>query len=229
MARSVFQLIDLDRTIFDTSMFAKALTDEINISEPGVGTKLDELFETAYEKEQTFFLLRYLRDERGDAWFEDLVARAMQKIDASSLLLDGVKERLVSADGASSHRPAWGIFTYGDEIDQRMKARLIGMEDVPLFLTDTPDKATVITSWKTTDGTFKLPEEFGGGVVDYITLEDDKIRAFKGLPDGSFGFWVTKNPDANALLAEVNGIDAPAKVVAVSDLSDVTRSIKKIL
>ena len=42
MKPSLFQLIDLDRTLFDTSRFVKAITDEIDILHPGVGTKLDE-------------------------------------------------------------------------------------------------------------------------------------------------------------------------------------------
>ena len=48
MSRNLFQLIDLDRTIFDTERFAKALTDEIEASEPGVGADLEARFEAAY-------------------------------------------------------------------------------------------------------------------------------------------------------------------------------------
>ena len=50
MKRNLFQLIDLDRTIFDTERFAKALTDEIEASEPGVGADLEARFEAAQER-----------------------------------------------------------------------------------------------------------------------------------------------------------------------------------
>ena len=228
-ARSVFQLIDLDRTIFDTSAFVKALTDEIDSTEPGVGTKLDELFEAAYEKEQTFFLLRYLREAYGDDEFEALVARVVKRIGASSLILPGVKKRLAATESLSAYRPAWGIMTYGDEIDQRMKTNLIGMETVPFLLSDTPDKGTVVASWKLPDGRFQLPEVFGGGIVDCVTLEDDKLRAFRGLPDGALGFWVTSSARADELLAEAATQGIPLTVHIVHDISATTPHIKKAL
>lgn len=225
MERRLFQLIDLDRTLFDTSRFAKALTDEIDLTEPGVGAQLDEEFEAAYKNEETFFLLRSLRETRGDEWFESLVERVVEKIGASSLILAGVKERLDTVDTVTSHRPSWGILTYGDEIDQRMKTQLVGFQNVPFLLTTTPDKGEVIDSWKQLDGTFQLPEEFGGGVVDHITLEDDKLRAFKGLPDGARGFWVTSDPSAEARLAEATTSGVIQNVMVVKDLSTVASKL----
>jgi len=229
MKPRIFQLIDLDRTLFDTSRFVKAITDEIDKTEPGVGTKLDELFEAAYTSDETFFLLRHLREERGDVEFEHLVARAVQKVGADSLLLKGASARLARVDTVSSYQPAWGILTYGDDIDQRMKARLIGMQDAPLLVAQTPDKSELIRSWQMPDGTFQLPQVFGGGVVDCITLEDDKLRAFNGLPKGAFGFWITSNPQADVMLAEGIHAGIPATVRAIKDVSYATELIQKML
>lgn len=187
---NVFQLIDLDRTLFDTAAFVKALTDEINLTHPGLGTQLDERFETAYAKEETFFLLRHLRHEKGDAWFEALVEQVIRKHGAQSFMLPGMRERLAFAEELSSASPSWGILTYGDKIDQLMKMRIIGLGDAAVYLTHTPNKAEVLGSWKTNDGTFKLPAAFGGGVVEQLTLEDDKHRAFYNLPTGVVGLWV---------------------------------------
>lgn len=229
MKPRIFQLIDLDRTLFDTSLFVKAITDEINKTEPGVGTKLDELFEAAYTSDETFFLLRHLRQEHGDAAFEALVARVVEVLGADALILDGVTARLAEVDELSSYQPAWGILTYGDDIDQRMKTRLIGMQDAPLLVAQTPDKSELIRSWQMPDGTFQLPQVFGGGVVDCVTLEDDKLRAFNGLPKGAFGFWITSNPQAGVMLAEGIHAGIPATVRAIKDVSHATEFIQKML
>lgn len=58
MKPDLFQLIDFDRVLFDTSKFVKLLTDDINVLYPGLGTELDERFEEAYKTEETFLFLR---------------------------------------------------------------------------------------------------------------------------------------------------------------------------
>jgi len=187
---SVFQLIDLDRTLFDTSKFVKAITDEVDEVQPGLGTELDERFEAAYQKEETFFLLRYLRHEKGDLWFEALIDRIVAKYGAEAFMLPGMHERLAFASEITDVVPAWGVLTYGDKIDQLMKMRLIGLEDAPVYLTHTPNKSEVIRTWQTQDGRFTLPPVFGGETVEMITLEDDKERAFYDLPKNVMGIWI---------------------------------------
>ncbi len=205
---NLFQLIDLDRTLFDTSKFAKAITDEVNILHPGMGTELDARFETAYKKEETFFLLRHLRHQMGDLWFEGLVARVIAKYGNDAFLLAGARERLAFADtlGVDS----WGILTYGDKIDQHMKLRLIGLGNARVYITRTPNKGEVINSWKTIDGRFQLPLAYGGGLVDTITLEDDKLRAFSNLPSGATGLWIaTPGKDVIASRTDMGGDIVP--------------------
>lgn len=218
-----FQLIDLDRTIFDTSRFAKAITDEIDKIEPGVGVEFDRKFEEAYEKKTTFFLLRYLRETRGDTWFEQTVERVVSQMGANSLYLAGVSERLARVDEYSSLRPSWGIITYGDDIDQRLKAQLIGLDTVPFFLADVVEKGYIAASWQQPDGTFRLPEVFGGGIADEVTLEDDKLIAFAGLPEHAYGFWVTplEADEAQAAIDDaVQRGEIPARVQAVRHIGE---------
>ena len=221
-----FQLIDLDRTLFNTSHFAKVLTEEINKSYPGVGSRLDEMFETAYQKGETFFLLRYLREFMGDEAFEKLVQQLVAREGEDAFWLPGAKERLVLAEEISSlESPAWGILTYGDEVDQQMKRTIIGLQNAPMLLTDTPDKAEVIRGWKTDDGRFTLPRELGGLAVDVLTLEDDKLRAFKDLPDGVHGVWVATGHGTDQKIPD----ELIGKVTAVSDLYASMEHIKRIL
>lgn len=218
MKPSVFQLIDLDRTLFDTSAFVKAITDEVNNTHPGLGTELDEQFEAAYQQEETFFLLRYLRQEQGDAWLEALVERVVKAHGAKAFVMPGVHERLEFADTVKTDGPAWGILTYGDEIDQLMKLRIMGLEDEPMCLTDTPDKGGVLQSWQNEDSTFQLPDSLGGERVDQLTFEDDKLRAFTNLPSNILGVWVKDiSPE------EVQAAAIPENVVYVPNLFESTK------
>ena len=196
MSSSFFQVLDFDRTLFDTSAFAKALTDEIDRTEPGMGTELDRQFEEAYSREETFFILRHLRQVKGDDWLETLVERIVAKNGAESFMLPYARERLAFADTVSSLRPAWGILTYGDEIDQLMKLRIAGLHDAPLVIAPTPDKGEILASWVDGDGRFTLPAAFGGETVDRISFEDDKLRAFVGAPKNVRGIWITQFGDA---------------------------------
>ena len=218
MSSSLFQILDFDRTLFDTSAFTKALTDEIDRTEPGMGAELDRQFEEAYSREETFFILRHLRSEKGDAWFEALVERVVAQKGAESLMLPGARERLAFADTLATAHPAWGILTYGDEIDQLMKLRIAGLQDAPLVIADTPDKGAIIASWQKSDGTFKLPDAFGGAVVERLTFEDDKLRAFVGLPENTHGIWITQFADATERInqAGLAGVVVPAAGLAES-------------
>lgn len=191
-----FQVIDLDRTLFDTPRFVRALTERIDRDEPGVGRHLYEQMEAAYKAGETFFLLRHLRQVNGDVWFEQLVASVIEEHGAEAFMLPGARGRIQIADSLSSARPSWGILTYGDDIDQRMKLAIAGLAGVPAIITQTEVKGTVIRSWQQPDGTFKLPEAYGGGVVDTVTLEDDKLRAFYDLPENASGIWLTEDETA---------------------------------
>ncbi len=213
----VFQLIDLDRTLFDTSKFVKALTDNLDTAHPEVGRELDRRFETAYKNDETFFLLRYLRKEHGDQWFNELVQKVIAKHGAAAFAMPGVSERIVLADMLGG----WGILTYGDTIDQELKCRIIGLEHAPMYVLDTPDKSAVIAKWKLPDGRFQLPKVFGGEVADIVTLEDDKHRAFTDLPDNTVGVWITP-PQSPIAFERVHGAMFSAR-----DLSESTELLKK--
>lgn len=203
--KEMFQLIDFDRTLFDTPRLVHLVTQEIEKQQPGFGSELEAKFEAAYREKITFFLFRYLRQSLGDDALESLVETVVAKEGAESLLLPGARERIALADKISDSRPSWGIMTFGDEIDQLMKIRLVGLASAPLLITDSPDKSEIIASWRQTDGTFLLPHAYGGGVVTHITLEDDKLRAFRNLPDGAQGIWVQVDQTVPIASDEIHG------------------------
>ncbi len=208
MTAKLFQVIDLDRVLFDTEKFANALTDELHRTKPVLAEKLRASFEAAYAKEETFFLLRVLREMMGDQ-FEIFVKKVVDAHGGGgAFLLPGASERLSFADTITKARPSAGILTYGDEIDQRMKLRIAGLSDVPTLLSPTPNKTDVLRSWQRSDGEFQLPEEFGGQIVARLTLEDDKLRAFDTTPDGVVGIWINEVSTAEAPqhIARVHGL-----------------------
>lgn len=214
--KRIFQLIDLDRTLFDTARFARLITEEINKLQPGFGDELELQFEAAYKKEETFFMLRFLRQRFGDTTFKQMVQRVVDREGAETFLLPHAKKRLDFADSISDITPSWGILTYGDPVDQHMKISVIGLSHAPLYIAETPDKGALIASWRQADGTFRLPESLTVESVDVLTFEDDKLRAFQGLPEEVTGIWITQYEDAHERMEAAKGI--PESVVPAKNL-----------
>lgn len=225
MTSNTFQLIDLDRTLFDTTALISAVLEAVAKSHPDVSAELEQQSKAAYEDERTFMLFRHLRERYGDNWFEALIADIIREKGAESFMLPGAHERLNAADSLTSARPSWGIFTYGDSIDQQMKIRIAGLEDAPVHIVEIADKGDLISSWQTAEGGFQLPDDLGGAVVDRITFEDDKLAVFKGVPEKLIGVWVTRREDAEARLSEAN----VANVVIARDLHESLRSLRERL
>lgn len=195
--RSLFQVIDFDRVLFDTEKFVYALTDALSATHPRVAKKLQESFDEAYAREETFFLLRSLRTMMGGKFIDFVNSVITAHGGGEAFLLPGASERLEFARSLSTEQPSIGILTFGDEIDQLMKINIAGLTGVPVLISPTPNKAEVLRSWKQANGTFRLPSEFGGHDVDTLTLEDDKRRAFENLPSGVYGIWVNGEQSEN--------------------------------
>lgn len=211
MKSNVFQLIDFDRTLFDTTLLIELFLETIEQDDPVLSAELRQRSEEAYKEERTFLVLRFLREHKGDAWVETFMHDVVESRGIESFMLPGARERLKAADELSAARPAWGILTYGDPADQLMKIRLAGLEEHPFHIVTVADKGGLIASWQKDDGTFQLPEEFGGGIVDQLTFEDDKLTVFQGTPLGLIGVWVTHREDARLRLVEA---DMPNVVIA---------------
>lgn len=216
MKTNTFQLIDFDRTLFDTTKLIEEFLAAIKEEDPKLSDELKVQSEEAYKEERTFFILRFLREHKGDTWVETFIHDIVERKGVDSFMLPGARERIKAADELSSARPSWGILTYGDPVDQLMKVRLAGLDAFPLHIVTVSEKGGLISSWQTEDGKFQLPEEFGGGIVDQLTFEDDKLSVFEGTPLGLIGVWVTHREDARLRLVES---ELPNVVIA-SDLHE---------
>jgi len=221
MSRKLFQVIDFDRTIFDTALFIEALTTYVDREHPGLGKGLKEAVEAAYKQEKTFFLLRYLREALGLKKFEALVDQVILENGSEAFFLPGARERLAMAESLTDARPAFGIVTFGDEVDQLMKIHAVKLDMVPVLVTKTPQKAEVVASWLTPTGYFRLPEVFGGTLVEEITIEDDKLRAFHDLPENVTGIWVMEDPGE-----KIN--DMPVGIHHVKNLRESIQLLKEL-
>lgn len=202
MSSNVFQLIDFDRTLFDTTGLIEELLTYIARTDPELSETIRTEGEAAYKEERTFLLLRYLRDHYGHDWLDQVIGEIVREKGSEYFILPGARERLQAADELTTARPSWGLLTYGDVEDQLMKIRIAGLEDAPAHIVGTNDKGGLISSWLMDDGRVQLPEDFGSGIVDGLTFEDDKLRVFADAPESLIGVWLTNAEDAEARLIE---------------------------
>ncbi len=187
--QTVFHILDLDRTLLDTSKLARTLKDLIARKDPSLAEAITAEAARHKQEKTSFFIFEYIAGHIGHDALNEYVHQLNYSVPASELLLPGASERIAFAKS----QPGWsvGILTYGSKRDQMIKLKLAGLHLERHLITDSPKKGDIITSWKLPNGKFKLPIEFGGHSVDCITLDDDKLVAFENLPDDVYGQWVT--------------------------------------
>lgn len=186
---TVFHILDLDRTLLDTSKLVHHLKEiiahhDVQLSKD-IGTEL-----TSYAQQQkSFFIFEFIAKRVGYDNLNKYINELNYNVPANGLLLPGASERIAFAKS----QPGWsmGILTYGSPHDQNIKLKLAGLQMERHFVTDEPRKGSLLASWKLPNGKYKLPVEFGGHTVDILTLDDDKLMAFTNLPEDVFGQWVT--------------------------------------
>ncbi len=184
----VFQAIDLDRTLFDTRKLEELSRELVVRLHPEVAVKAAEESQRHIEEGTSFFIFRFLRSELTKKEYTQFIIALKNSAAPHDFLLEGAGERLAFAHSNESWSA--GILTYGLPEDQYLKLELCGLDGVPFLTTHTANKGRVIASWQQPDGTFQLPPELGGRVVDVVTLEDDKPEAFVHLPMNTFGVLV---------------------------------------
>ena len=188
--QTVFQILDLDRTLLDTLKLAHHLKEVIARHDEGLAHEITRQVNLHAESHTSFFIFDFIAEHSGHEKLDRYVSELNYIAPASELLLPGASERI--AFGKS--QPGWsvGILTYGAKRDQVIKLKLAGLQMERALITDTPEKGNILASWKRPDGKYQLPIEFGGHAVDVLTLDDDKLAAFNGLPDDVYGQWVTQ-------------------------------------
>jgi len=186
---TVFHILDLDRTLLDTSKLAHHLKEIIARRDPELASAIGVQITQHLKDGTSFFIFQYIAEHIHHDQLERYINELNYIAPASELLLPGASERIAFAKS----QPGWsmGILTYGAPRDQKIKLKLTGLQMERHIITDTPKKGSIIASWKLPNGKYKLPIEFGGHTVDQLTFDDDKFIAFKDLPGDVLGQWVT--------------------------------------
>lgn len=187
--KKVFHILDLDRTLLNTSKLAHHLKEIVAEHDLALSIDIDSQIAKHFNNKTSFFIFDYISKKVGDGRFKEYLDELHRKAPAHELLLPGAQERIAFAKS----RPGWGmgIMTYGSRRDQMIKLKLLGLQMERLLITNHPQKGEIIATWLQLDGRFKLPIEFGGHIVDIITLDDDKYIAFNHLPKGVYGQWIS--------------------------------------
>jgi hypothetical protein len=187
--RTVFQILDLDRTLLDTSKLVQTLQRIIASEDPQLAKTITKQLQEHSAARTSFFIFDFIAKHVGQEKLTDYVNKLNYAAPASELLLPGANDRIAFAKS----QPGWsgGILTYGLKRDQTIKLKLVGLQMERYIITSSQKKGELIASWKQANGMYKLPIEFGGHTVDMVTLDDDKLIAFGGLPNDAFGQWIT--------------------------------------
>ncbi len=219
-SNKVFQILDLDRTLLDTEKLAHNLKEIINRHEPELSKAIDKEIIRHAKDHTSFFIFEYIADHVGHEKLKDYTRELNYTAPSSELLLPGAMERIEFAKS----QPNWsvGILTYGSKRDQMIKLRLVDLQLERHLITEQPEKGEMIATWLQPDGTFKLPLEFGGHIVDTLTLDDDKLLSFKDLPHNVHGQWIT-----HAFLGGANELQKlPDNIKMVRNLEDSIEYLK---
>jgi len=222
-SQKVFHILDLDRTLLDTSKLSHALKEIIAKDDKSLAQNIhDEALKHAHAR-TSFFIFEYIAKRVGEEKLKVYLSQLHNELPAKTVFLPGAVERITFAKS----KPGWGmgIMTYGSRRDQMIKLKLMGLHHERLLITNTPNKSEIIRQWKQEDGRFKLPLEFGGHTVNTLTLTDDKHVAFENLPAGIHGQWVSR-----AALGGVNELKYVSSNIRVySNLERATAHLRQLL
>lgn len=215
----VFTIVDFDRTLADTDKLNEvffAIVEQYDIVSRADLEKADadvklsgDSFDTAGYVRETL-----LAAGRGADWSR-MEKQFIHESRALNMLLPGAAELLAML---AERNALYGILTYGNPLWQHLKLAAAGFNHVPRIVMTHKEKGRLVSSWQQSDGSFTLPNEFGGGTVDAIMMIDDKAVSFVDYPGmPSYGYWVLD--PARELPSQQGSV--PANIVRVPDLAAV--------
>ena len=179
-----FYIIDFDRTLVDSD---KLLQVFIEVAQQHGGISREQIEAADAEVKRTgdsFDTAGYVRDHlfaegRGEEW-DNMEKQFIHESRALNYMLPGAGELVEHLKATSNN---FGILTYGNPLWQRIKMTAAGFNHVPHIIITQKEKGRFISGWRQDDGSFRLPHEFGHGIVNEIVLIDDKAVSFSEFPD----------------------------------------------
>jgi hypothetical protein len=212
---SIFYILDLDRTIFDTLKATELMKGVIALHDTELAAALEQRFEEYTSQGESFAMRDFIVENVGEEEMQKIEVKYHETALQQDLLNPGAKDLIAyirSKAGAEM-----GILTYGSPLGQAMKiTAATGLEHIPYLITSETFKGALIASWRQDDDLYHLPEALGGFVTANIVFVDDKPFSFKGLPIDCRGYLVKSVYDAGIekLPSYVEVVDTLAQVLA---------------
>lgn len=218
-----FYIVDFDRTLADSDKLLEVFIEVANQYIELPMAQVMKIDTDIKAKGDSFDTAKYVRDSLSEAGaldqWEKLEKQFIHESRALNMLLPGANELL---EHLNKHHMRHGILTYGNPLWQHLKLTASGFNHVRRIVTTNKHKGRFISSWQQENGTFRLPQEYGGGEASRIVLIDDKAASYDGFPgEPSHGFQVL-NFDT-ALPAQLG--EVPSNVTHVSSLYQVIELI----
>lgn len=197
-AHEVFVVLDLDRTLIDSSLLTSYLVEYY----VPLDNREEEVAAIARHRGSSYDALTYLGTKYSLTEPIDagtLVERHGWKTLADALLLPGAAEIFFALD---SRRVPYGIFTKGGKAFQSLKVALlcamVGETAIPYQVTNTNEKAAYIAKhwWSDARGVFVIPEQLSG-TKDFtarrVIIVDDKLDNLASTHHGITPYHISVN------------------------------------
>lgn len=208
-----FYVIDFDRTLVDSDKLLEVFIEVANEFFDIPKEQIKKADEEVKERGDSFDTASYVRDhlrERmlkdsggeldGEMVWEELQKHFIHECRSLNMLLPGAAELL---EWMEENNKRYGILTYGNELWQGIKLTASGFNHVSHIVMQQKEKGKFISHWQQENGTYKIPEEYGGGCAAKIVTIDDKAVSFANYPEApSEGYLVH---DADNVLKSQRG------------------------
>lgn len=220
-----FVLLDLDRTIGDTTQLFQRLvqvvdkkfhisaTDFVNAAarEEASGGSFD-----AGEYLRGVLSAKFEGSERVASCMEEVASELVKGVDRADCVLNPGASALMGR--LTLNNLFYGIITYGGEWWQKTKIKACQLDKVPSMIIDTKNKGELIESWYVPRRGYVMPEAFNGGGIPTVSksvwLVDDKLVSFRGLnPSRARAYWYQP--------VDVGEVEVPTNVARIKHLEDV--------
>lgn len=187
-----FYIVDFDRTLVNSDKLFEVFIEIAHRYFAIPREQIEKANEDIKARGDSFDTAGYVREhlydeDRGDEW-KSLKEAYIKECQSLNMLLPGAAELIKWLE---THDKQYGILTYGNPMWQGLKITAAGFEQTNHIVMVHKEKGRLITSWQDDSGTFRLPEAFGGGLVDRVVMIDDKAVSFSEFPGvPSKGYWV---------------------------------------
>ena len=216
-------LLDLDRTILNTDLYAETLDGFLMENHQELARSISEARKKVEAENNTFDNYDHIVQEIGqadaDEIDEEFIAFAKSSGVGETLYNPGFKDLLAWLKWRES---AFAIFTSGSVAGQTTKIRSMQLDQYPYSITDLKKKGDRLKEWHNNDdGTFRVPlKAFMGDIAvfskviadnhalfTHIQTLDDRYDAYEGAPDADHGVtqYIYRRPGATPSIAQEQG------------------------